>query len=77
MFGIGGPMVMVQPNGNPQKCALVNAATNIVENVIIADPAVDPAPEGYFLVGLPDDTTVVGGWVYNPATQEFLPPSTM
>ena len=68
---------MVQPNGNPEKCALVNATTNIVENVIIADPAVDPAPEGYFLVGLPVDTIVVGGWVYDPASKDFLPPSTV
>lgn len=75
MFGFGGPMIMVQPNGNPQKCALVNASTNIVENVIIADPAVDPAPAGYFLVGLPVDTTVVGGWIYDPATQTFTNPN--
>lgn len=66
---------MVQPNGNPQKCAMVSASTNIVENVIIADPAVDPAPAGYFLVGLPVDTTVVGGWIYDSATQTFTDPN--
>jgi hypothetical protein len=75
MFGLGGPMVMVQANGNPQKCALINSTTNIVENVIIADPAVDPAPAGYFLVGLPVDTTVVAGWVYDPATGAFTDPN--
>ncbi len=75
MFGPMGPMIMSQVNGNPQKCALVNASTNIVENVIIADPAVDPAPAGYFLVGLPVDTTVVGGWVYDPATGQFTDPN--
>lgn len=75
MLGFGGPMVMVQPNGNPQKCAMINSKTNIVENVIIADLAVDPAPAGYFLVGLPVDTTVVGGWVYDPATGQFTDPN--
>lgn len=75
MLGFGGPMVMVQPNGNPQKCAMINSATNIVENVIIADPAVDPAPSGYLLVGIPDDSPVAIGWIYDPATGQFTDPN--
>lgn len=31
-------------------CALVNAKTMEVENMIVADPSVDQAPEGYILV---------------------------
>lgn len=75
MFGPIGPMIMVQVNGNPQKCALVNSTTNIVENIIIADPAVDPAPSGYLLVGIPDDSPVAIGWIYDPATGTFTNPN--
>lgn len=58
-----------------QRCALVNSSTNIVENIIIADPAVDPAPDGYILVGLPADSTVSSGWIYDPATGTFTDPN--
>lgn len=57
------------------RCALVNSGTNIVENVIIADPSADPAPNGYVLVGLPDDSPVCIGWVYNPSTGQFSEPA--
>lgn len=57
------------------RCALVNASTNIVESVIMADPAVDPAPEGYILIGLPDDSPVTMGWIYDPATGTFTNPN--
>lgn len=57
------------------KCALVNQATNIVDNVVIADPAVDPAPPGQLLIGLPDGSLVAVGWIYNPETGEFTNPN--
>lgn len=57
------------------RCALVNDRTNIVENLIVADPAVDPAPTGYILVGIPDDSPVAVGWIYDPATQTFTNPN--
>lgn len=57
------------------RCALVDASTNIVDNVIMADPSVDPAPAGYILVGLPDDSPVTNGWIYDPATGTFTDPN--
>lgn len=62
---LGGPMEMVPSNGNPQNCAVVDIATNMVTNVIIADPIVDPHPEGTLLVGLPEGSMVSIGWKYN------------
>lgn len=56
------------------RCALVNASTNIVENLIMADPATDPAPVGYVIIGLPDDSPVAVGWIYDPATGQFTEP---
>ena len=55
--------------------ALVDIQTNIVINIIVADPAVDPAPEGCILVGLPDDSPVTFGWIYDPATGQFTDPN--
>lgn len=57
------------------RCALINNSTKIVANVIVADPAVDPAPEGYILVGLPDDSPVSIGWIYDPVTGQFTDPN--
>ena len=57
------------------RCALVNDTTNIVENLIVADPATDPAPAGYVIIGLPDDSPVAVGWIYDPATQTFTDPN--
>jgi hypothetical protein len=53
---------------------LINQSTNIVENIIIADPSVDPAPNGYLIIGLPEDSPVAIGWVYDPATGQFSEP---
>ena len=72
---MGGPMQMVQPNGNPQNCALVQNSNETVINVIVADPTVDPAPEGCTIVGLPEGSTVTFGWIYNPATGQFTDPN--
>lgn len=71
----GGPMQMVQPNGTPQRCALVQNSDNTVINIIVADPSVDPAPEGCTLVALPDDSPVSFGWIYDPATGQFTDPN--
>lgn len=54
------------------RCALIDLSTNLVVNLIIADPAIDPAPNGYLIVGLPDDSLVDMGWTYNNG--EFTPP---
>lgn len=70
-----GPMVMSEVNGNPQRCAMVNATSNIVENIIVADPAVDPAPNGFILIALPEGSLVSSGWIYDPATQTFTDPN--
>jgi len=56
------------------RCALVNKTTNIVENIIVADPSVDPAPNGYLIIGLPEDSPVAIGWVYDPANGQFSEP---
>ena len=73
--GIMGPMIMSPPNGTPQRCALVQNSDNTVINIIVADPAVDPAPEGCTLVVLPDDSPVSFGWIYDPATGQFTDPN--
>lgn len=57
------------------RCALINQGTNIVENVIVADPSTDPSPIGYIIVGLPEGSDVFIGWVYDPATGQFFPPN--
>lgn len=54
--------------------AVVQLSDNIVINVIVADPSVDPSPEGCLLVGLPDGSPVTFGWIYDPATGQFSDP---
>jgi len=68
-------MIVAQVNGNPQKCALVQNSNNIVSNIIMADPSIDLALEGYLLIGLPDNSPVSFGWIYNPSTNQFTEPS--
>ena len=57
------------------RCAFLNEENNIVENVIVADASVDPAPNGFYLINLPEDSLVTFGWKYNKSTGEFTPPS--
>jgi hypothetical protein len=57
------------------RCALVQNSDNTVINLIVADPSIDPAPEGCTLVGIPDDSPVTFGWIYDPATGTFSAPS--
>ena len=54
--------------------ALVDAETLIVVNVIVADPAIDPAPPGYLLIGLQPGQECQAGYVYDPATGTLSPP---
>lgn len=78
MFSQLGPFTTIGQqimSGNPERCALVNSITNIVENIIIADPAVDPAPDGYVIIGLPANSAVSSGWIYDPATGQFTDPN--
>ena len=69
MMGMLGPIIPSPVNGTPQRCALVQG--NNVINIIVADPNLDPAPEGCILIGLPDDSKVAIGWTYNSNTKEF------
>ena len=71
---LGAPMIFAPVNGTPQNCALVQTSDNIVINVIVADPSVDPAPEGCTIVGIPDDSPVTFGWIYNPQDGTFSAP---
>ena len=57
------------------RCAVVQNSNNVVVNLIMADPSADPAPEGTTLVGLPDDSPVNIGWIYDPATGQFTDPN--
>lgn len=56
------------------RCAVVNSS-NIVVNVIMADPSVDPAPEGCILIGLPEGSPVSFGWLYDHSTGQFTSPA--
>lgn len=47
------------------RSALIENLTNTVVNVIVANPAVDAAPEGHILIALPDDSPVSIGWQYD------------
>jgi hypothetical protein len=50
------------------RCALVESSSGLVTNVIIADPATDPAPSGFLLIGLTDDSPVGIGWLWDGET---------
>jgi hypothetical protein len=56
------------------RCAVIKIETNNVENVIIADASVDPAPPGHLLVNIPEDSHVAVGWSYDPITEQFTQP---
>lgn len=40
--------------------ALVNLSTNIVDNIIIADPSIDATPDGYVMIPSPPDFVTLG-----------------
>jgi len=51
--------------------ALVDNTSNIVTDTIVADATVDPAPEGSYLVNIPDGVVVNIGDPYDPVNQVF------
>lgn len=54
--------------------ALVDQQTNLVVNIIVANPDVDPVPSGMLMIKLPDDSSVSIGWIYSPETGQFTDP---
>jgi len=56
------------------RAAVVDLLTNIVINIIVANPAVDPAPEGMLLVDVTNTPCDIG-WIYDPATGTFSDPN--
>jgi hypothetical protein len=57
------------------RIALIDNQTNMVENIIIADPSVDPTPEGYTMIIIPEDIPVSAGWIYDFQTNTFIDPN--
>ena len=55
------------------RAAVVSDQTHLVLNMIIANAAVDPAPEGSFLVGVNDNSPIGMGWRY--ADGNFIDPA--
>ena len=55
------------------RCALVENSTNLVVNLIMADPATDNAPDGFILIGLSDEDPVEIGWSWDG--EYFNPPT--
>lgn len=55
--------------------AVVNQASNIVENVVVLGESPWSPPDGYICVDVTDLDPQPGiGWSYDPATQQFTPP---
>jgi len=56
-------------------CAVVSQDALIVVNIIVADPSIDPPPEGCVLIGIVDGEPCDIGWIYDPATNTFSDPN--
>ena len=54
--------------------AVVQNSDETVINIIMADPAIDPAPDGCTLVALPENSPVTFGWIYDPSNGTFSAP---
>jgi hypothetical protein len=54
-------------------CAVVDLATNIVVNIIVADAATDAAPDGCLLVNTESPCGI--GWTYDPVIGDFIDPN--
>ena len=54
------------------RCALVEISSGLVTNLIIANPAVDPSPDGFILIGISDEDQVEIGWSWDG--EDFYPP---
>lgn len=59
----------------PLRCAVVNAATGLVENVVIADPASYQPPDGCALHVVPEEAAAVAtqGASFDAETGQFVP----
>ena len=55
------------------RCAVCELSNGLVTNIIMADPNVDPAPEGCQLIAIADDQTCDIGWTWDGT--QFVPPS--
>lgn len=44
------------------RCAVVNINANLIENVIVADPAIDAPPDGFMLALVPDFVNPGDAW---------------
>jgi len=56
--------------------AVVDLQTLIVINLIVADAATDPPPDGCELIDVTNGPPCSIGWTYDPATGLFAPPVT-
>lgn len=56
------------------RSAVINVNSNIVENVIVADPTKDTAPNNYYLVDITNNTNVSIGWSYDVKNKIFIEP---
>jgi len=54
--------------------ALVNKDTLIVENMIVADPAIDPALGDYLMIDISNLFCKIG-WKYDPIANDFINPT--
>lgn len=52
------------------RAAIVDILTNIVVNIVVADAAIDLAPDGTLLIDVTDVFCDIG-WVYDPDTGNF------
>jgi hypothetical protein len=56
------------------RSALIELETNIVRNIIIADPSQDAAPDGYYLISL-GERDCAFGWLYDLEADAFVDPN--
>jgi len=55
------------------RAAVVDSATYLVVNVVVADAATDAAPDGCFLVDIENFFCSIG-WVFDPVVVDFIDP---
>jgi len=54
------------------RCAVCELSNGLVVNIIMADPNVDPAPDGTQLIKITDDESCDIGWTWDGT--QFNPP---
>jgi hypothetical protein len=57
-----------------QRCAYIQTVNYVVINITIGNPITDIPPDGFLIVGIPDDSPVTFGWIYDPVTGQFTAP---